>query len=120
VPKPCGTNCPQVFAPVCASDGVIFRTFSNSCFLSVYNCQNPQRRKSSQVQILQTCMLQGRHSKANRLILAPSLQTRLLRTHNKLSVQIIILIIKKKYILTEYLQDYLQFFNTALPLADLF
>jgi hypothetical protein len=45
----CPTICPLIYDPVCASDGVTTRTFSNACSLNVYNCQNPQNRKLLQL-----------------------------------------------------------------------
>ncbi|PNF39363.1 hypothetical protein B7P43_G18155, partial [Cryptotermes secundus] len=44
----CPTICPTIYDPVCASDGVTTRTFSNACVLNVYNCQNPQDSKLSE------------------------------------------------------------------------
>ncbi|PNF26773.1 hypothetical protein B7P43_G18162, partial [Cryptotermes secundus] len=41
----CPTKCTKIYDPVCASDGVTTRTFSNACVLNVYNCQNPQHSK---------------------------------------------------------------------------
>uniref|UniRef100_V9GZ93 Lysozyme-Protease Inhibitor Protein n=1 Tax=Coptotermes formosanus TaxID=36987 RepID=V9GZ93_COPFO len=31
----------MIYAPICATDGVSQRTFSNPCDLKVYNCWNP-------------------------------------------------------------------------------
>jgi hypothetical protein len=43
----CSPICPLIISPICASDGVITRTFSNACEMNLYNCLNPGRRKLS-------------------------------------------------------------------------
>nr|2N17_A Chain A, Lysozyme-Protease Inhibitor Protein [Coptotermes formosanus] len=40
-PEDCQLFCPMIYAPICATDGVSQRTFSNPCDLKVYNCWNP-------------------------------------------------------------------------------
>jgi hypothetical protein len=44
----CPMGCPKIYAPVCASDGVEYRTFPNACFLNLYNCENPKHSKLSE------------------------------------------------------------------------
>lgn len=41
--KPCNTACILVFQPVCAINSrLVVKTFSNSCILGVFNCQNKE------------------------------------------------------------------------------
>jgi hypothetical protein len=44
----CPAGCPRIYDPVCASDGVEYRTFSNACVLNAYNCENPKHSKLSE------------------------------------------------------------------------
>ncbi|GFG36324.1 hypothetical protein Cfor_00849 [Coptotermes formosanus] len=36
----CAIMCTMIYAPICATDGITTRTFSNACTMAVYNCQN--------------------------------------------------------------------------------
>jgi hypothetical protein len=41
----CDIQCTKIYQPVCAGNDVTKTTFSNSCMLDLYNCENPDSRK---------------------------------------------------------------------------
>jgi hypothetical protein len=43
-------NYPAVVYPVCVTDGVTIKTFSNPCWIHIYNCMNPAKCKLSKAE----------------------------------------------------------------------
>ncbi|CAD7084838.1 unnamed protein product [Hermetia illucens] len=39
----CDMTCPEYFLPVCGSDGQVYKTFANLCFLQLANCNAEKR-----------------------------------------------------------------------------
>lgn len=41
---PCNVFCPRIYWPVCGSNGVVEKTFSNKCLLDADACENNQSK----------------------------------------------------------------------------